>query len=922
MPAEAHDPEQRPSPDALLEAAQRETRGRLKIFLGAAPGVGKTYEMLREARARKAEGLDVVVAVAETHGRKETQALLRGLEVLPRRRVAYKGHVIEEMDLDALLARRPQLAVVDELAHTNAPGSRHPKRYQDVDELIHAGIDVYTTLNVQHLESLNDVIAQITRIRVRETLPDRVLDRADEIELVDLTPEALIKRLEEGKVYVREQAQRALRHYFSPGNLTALRELALRRAAQRVDQQMLGYMKAHAISGPWPAGERVLVCINEHRAGEALVRRARRLADSLKAGWVAVYVENPRHRLLSERDRDRIAQTLRLAQHLGGDVITLPGRSIAETLLAYARENNVTQIVIGKSRRSRWFEMIYGSVVHDLVRRSGPIAVQVVAGDPTEPAPTPTMRPPLLPKIGVRALVGTMAITGAALAISVLLDRFLDFEDVSMIFLVAVLASASAYGLAAGLSASMLAVVAYNFFFFHPVYTLRIADPANLLTLFVFLIAAIIASNLAARIRAQADMAATRARTAGELFSFSGKLAGVAHLDDILWAACYQIAAMLKAHVVVLVPEEGRSGLVVRAGYPPEDTLDTNELAAARWCWDHAQPAGRNSDTLPGASRLFLPMRTAARQVGVVGIARHDEAPFTPDERRLLDALIDQTALAVERARLVEEVEAAKLAGETERLLTAMMTSISHDLRTPLASILGAVSGLRRFGDDLDRSQRTDLATTIQEEAERLDRFVGNLLDMTRLEAGAVGVRLGPIEVGEVVDTGCARVEKLFSRHRVVRKIPPDLPCVRADYLLLEQCLVNLLDNAAKYAPAGTTITVAAAHHDDKVLLSVLDEGPGVPEDALLRIFEKFYRAESGDRRPAGTGLGLAIAKGFIEAMGGTILARNRTGGGASFTLAIPVEPHEVRPAKAVEPEPPEQENDTPAPQGTVDAGP
>ncbi|HEY6334561.1 MAG TPA: sensor histidine kinase KdpD, partial [Alphaproteobacteria bacterium] len=671
--------EQRPSPDALLAVAKRAGRGKLKLFLGAAPGVGKTYEMLVTAAARRQEGVDVVIGVVETHGRIETERLIRGLEVIPRRRVEYRGRVLEEMDLDAVLARKPQLVLVDELAHTNAPGARHPKRYMDVEELLAAGFDVYTTLNVQHLESLNDVVAQITRIRVRETLPDSVLDQADEIEVVDLTPEDLIQRLQEGKIYVAHQAERALRHYFSPGNLTALRELALRRAAQRVDEQMLSYMQEHAIAGPWAAGERILACVSENPNSMQVVREAKRVADHLRAKWTVLYVETSRHHRLSEVARDRIADTLRLAERLGGEAITIPGQGLAEDVLTYARANNVTRILVAKPSRSRLQNWLRGSMVHDLIRRASNISIQVVTSE-GPPVPPKTVQPHVAREpfnaLPYFAAIGAVA---AAMLVAMGVDRFVSVPNLSLVFLAAILYTAVAYGLWPSLFAVLLSVLAYNFFFLPPIYTFTISDPANVVALLFFGIVAALTSNLTARTREQVVTAQRRARQAEELYAFSRKLAATGNLDDLLWAFCYQVASLLKVSVVVLLP--GKNGIAVRAGYPPEDELDEADLAAAKWTWDRNQAAGRASDTLPGARRLFLPMRTGRGIIGVLGIDRDRPGPIlSPDERRLLDALSDLVAVAIERVKLAEDVETTRIAGEAERLRSTLLTSISHDL--------------------------------------------------------------------------------------------------------------------------------------------------------------------------------------------------------------------------------------------------
>ncbi|MBV8747268.1 MAG: sensor histidine kinase KdpD, partial [Xanthobacteraceae bacterium] len=595
----------RPSPEALLEAARREESrvGKLRIFVGAAPGVGKTYTMLETARARRKDGYDVIVGIVETHGRKETEALLEGLEVVPRRRIEYRGQWLEEMDIDAIIARRPQIVLVDELAHTNAPGSRHPKRCLDVEELLNRGINVYSTVNIQHIESLNDVVAQITGVRVRETVPDRVFDRADSVELIDLTPDDLIQRLKEGKVYVPKQAERALEHFFSPANLTALRELALRRTAERVDEQLLTHMQEHAIQGPWAAGERILVCVSEDPRAAGLVRYAKRLADRLHAPWTAVSVETQRSLQLIEEERDRIADTLRLAESLGAEAITIPsaGRRIADDVINFAHANNVTQIVIGKSTRPRWFEVLYGSVVHELVRSAGNISVHVIAGEHAggEPIPKKTVRSAEVktPFDIIPYVVATFAVA-IALGLDQLIYPFMGVENVDLVFMTAIVAIAVRFGLLPSLYASVIASLCYNFFFLPPIYTFTITDPTNVAAFLIFIIMAVLVSNVAARVRTQAMAAIERARTTEALYAFSRKLAGVGSLDDVLWATAYQTALMLKVRVVLLLPENG--SIAVRAGYPPEDTLDEADLAAARWAWEHNRSAGRGSDTLPG----------------------------------------------------------------------------------------------------------------------------------------------------------------------------------------------------------------------------------------------------------------------------------------------------------------------------------
>ncbi len=890
MPDERRDVDARPSPDALLENAEREARGRLKIFLGAAPGVGKTYEMLVSGRARKSEGIDVIIGVVETHGRQETQALVDGYEVMPRRKVEYKGRILDEMDLDAILARRPQLVLVDELAHTNVDGSRHSKRYLDVEEILAQGIDVYSTLNVQHIESLNDIVAQITRIRVRETVPDSIIDRADDVEIIDLTPDDLIKRLHEGKVYLPTTAKRAIANYFSPGNLTALRELALRRTAERVDDQLLSHMQAHAIPGPWAAGDRVLVCIDHHPRGAALVRYAKRQADRLRAPWTAIHVETSGSINLPDADKDRLASHLRLAEQLGGEAMTIPGQSVARDILRHAAANNFTHVVTGKPNKPRWRELIEGSVSHDLIRHAGDISVHVVSGMERAPPASrgvKTAPPPKQFKFQPY-LLSTLYIS-IALAFSALLDQVLDVRNLALVFLIAVLTSAVTAGLGPALYACIVSALAFNFFFLEPRYTLTIRDPESVLTLVFFLVVAVTASNLTARVQRQAAAARQRARTTEDLYLFSKKLASTGTLDDVLWATAHQVASMLKVRVVILLPEDDT--IAVKAGYPPDDTLVDADIAAARWAWENDRPAGRGADTLPGAKRLYLPLRTGRTAIGVVGLDNDKQGPLlTPEQQRLFDALADQAALAIERVQLVADVDRGRLAAEADRLRSALLTSISHDLKTPLAAIMGAAGTLRDYSGAMPEDDRTDLLSTVVDESERLNRFIANLLDMTRIESGATEPNTSFHYVGDVVGTALRRAGKMLARHKTAIDIPPDLPMLKLDPVLFEQVLFNLLDNAAKYAPSGSTIRVRAWVEGSAVTLQVMDEGPGIPSGDLERVFDSFYRVRKGDYVRAGTGLGLSICRGFIEAMGGTISAGNRTDRlGAIFTITMPI---------------------------------
>jgi two-component system sensor histidine kinase KdpD len=654
-------------------------------------------------------------------------------------------------------------------------------------------------------------------------------------------------------------------------------------------------MQANAIAGPWAAGERILVCISEDPRSAGLVRYTKRLADRLHAPWTTVSIETRRSLQLTEEQRDRLADTLRLAEALGAEALTIPGagRRIADDLLGYAHANNVTQIVIGKASRSWWFELVRGSVVHDLVRRAGNISVHVIAGDalPTEPAAKRAQMTDRVEPFDAKPYIAALAVVALALGAATLLRPIFGIENVDLMFLTAVVGVAVRFGLWPSLLASVVASLSYNFFFLPPVYTLTITDPTNVAAFFFFMLIAILVSNVAARVRTQAVSAFGRVRTTESLYAFSRKLAGTAALDDVLWASAYQIALMLKVRVVLLLPEQGV--ITVKAGYPPEDELDKADLAAANWAWSNDRPAGRGSETLPGAKRLFLPMRTGRGPIGVIGIDDDRTGPLlTPDQRRLLDALVDQSALAIERVQLVEDMDRAERNVESDRLRQALLTSISHDLKTPLASVLGAASTLRDLSSKLSEAEKADLLGTVIDESERLNRFIANLLDMTKLESGAVVPNATLLDLTEIVGSALRRAGKILSRHRVALDLAPNLPMLELDAVLFEQVLFNLLDNAAKYAPDDTTITIRAIRDADSVSLQVTDEGAGIPPADLEQVFDKFYRANKGDHVRAGTGLGLAISRGFVEAMHGTISATNRADrSGAVLTIRLPIPP-------------------------------
>jgi len=880
--------ETRPDPDALLgfvrAEERRRGRGKLKVFLGYAAGVGKTYAMLDAARQRQAQGVDVVVAYVETHGRAETQALLQGLEVIPRRQVNYRGTTLPEMDIDRVLARRPQLVLVDELAHSNAPGSRHPKRYQDVEELLGLGIDVYTTLNIQHIESLNDVVAQITGVRVRETVPDRILDEAEEIEVVDLPPHELRQRLAEGKVYVPDQAARAMEGFFREGNLTALREMALRRAAQRVDEEMRAYMQTRAIPGPWPATERLLVCISPSMLGERLVRAARRLATRLHAEWIALYVETPAHARLAQAQRDRVARTLQLAEELGARAVMLPGDPPDRAVIEYARTHNVTAIIAGKPLRPRWLELLRGSFVDRLIRQSGAIDVYVVSSAPDKPAREPSAKRPLQ---SWRAYLSSAAIVAAATLIGYLVNPFIALPNLVMLYLLAVVVAALRCGRGPAIVTALLGVLAFDFFLVPPRLSLAASDKEYVLTFAGLAVVGLVISALAARARDQAQVAQRRQVQTSALYSLSRDLVRAGELTAIVQAITDHVAETFGREVAVLLPSE--NGLTPAA--PPGFDLDANEIAVATWAFEHAQPAGRGTDTLPASGARYLPLITPHKVVGVLGVKPPAQgARLTPEQTRLLEAFAGQAALAIERAQLAEEAQRAQLLEATEKLHTALLNSISHDLRTPLASIAGSLSSLRDDDAILTDEERRSLVRTAWEETQKLNHLVGSLLDMTRLEAGAMQPRRQLCDMQETIGAAVGQFSDALSGRNLTIDAPDTLPLVPMDPVAIVRVLFNLLDNAIKYSPPGSPIEIRATSNGSEVTVSVADRGIGIPAHDLVRIFDKFYRVRRPGT-PGGTGLGLSISKGIVEAHGGRIWAENRPGGGAvvSFTLPLTV---------------------------------
>jgi len=874
----------RPDPKALLALAASEGRGKLTIFLGAAPGVGKTYAMLERARSRKVDGLDVVIGLVETHGRIETAELIEGMEVLPRRGDAPDGEY-GEFDLDAALARRPALLLVDELAHSNAAGSRHPKRYQDIAELLAAGIDVWTALNVQHLESLSELVARIAGVPVRETVPDTVLKTANEVILVDLPPAELIARLQAGKVYLPGNAQRALEGFFKPSTLTALRELALRRAADRVDDQMVDFLRQSPVEGaPWATGQRLLVCVGPDGAAETVVRAASLLASGLNARWLVLSLGKQAGVPPEVAATERLEAVLRLAERLGAETRREDASDFVEAILRTAKREHATQIVIGRPTNGRWWRR---SLPDALLLKAGDIAVHVVpvalAGQGKG-----TWRPPTLQQ-WMLALGLPVVSVGATTLLGFGLNAFLALQNLSILFLAAVLLSAVVAGRGSALLAAALSFVAYNFFFISPTGTLTVAQPQEVLSLVIFIAVALAAGQLAARLREQADLARQQARQAQSLLDFSRKLSTTYGEDNVMDAVASHLQTSLGRPAIVLAAQ-GDGELQAVAAWPPDQVLDSTAMTAARWALDKREPAGFLTGTLPQVRYLFRPILSAQRLLGVAGLMMGPrDVPLAADEERTWLALLDQAAIALDRARLNRENTQATLAREGEKVQTALLSSLSHDLRTPLASITGAVSSLRELGDKMPAESRADLLLSIEEEAGRLNRFVGNLFEMTRIEAGMMKARRDPIEIADVIEKAAARARRVHPDMALDVSLADDVPTALGDPALLEQVIFNLLDNAQKYG-GGAQVTIFARGERDMVSIAVTDQGKGIPESDLERIFERFYRRAKGDGRAAGTGLGLSIARGLMTAMGGSIVAtspavRKR---GTRMTLRLP----------------------------------
>ena len=879
--------EHRPDPAALLAAVQKQeaaTRhGRLKIFFGMCAGVGKTFAMLEAARQRLTDGLDVVVGYVETHGRPETDALLGALPVVPRQKVEYRGILLEEMDLDAILTRAPGLILVDELAHTNAPGSRHPKRYQDVLELLDAGMDVYTTVNVQHLESRADAVKEITGIQVRETIPDSVFEAADDVELIDLAPEELLKRLAEGKVYLGEQVAKATDNFFRKGNLTALREMSLRLTAERVDHQLSDYMAIKCIPGPWKSRERLMVAVSASPFSDRLVRWTRRMAYNLDAPWVAVQVETSHQPDAGQQDR--LSRTLSLARELGAEVITTSDEDIVRGLVRVARERNVTQIVVGKPQGNAFHQIVGRSLVSSLVRESGDIDVYVVTGDEPagggrEKAAVTDARPDLRRYL---LSVGTIA---AVTAVNWLLLPLLGYRAVAIVYLLVVSILGTFLGMGPVLLAAASSALIWDFFFIPPQLTLDVGDVGDALMLGMYFVVALVTGTLTARLRAQETAGVRGERRATALYTLARELAAARTLDAVLKTVVEQMSRALDADVAVLLPDSSRR--ISPQPYPgDQQALSDKEAAVADWAFQKGKMAGRFTDTLPSAEALYVPLRAPSATMGVLRVGVHVNAPPAVDQQNLLATFASQAALALERMALDEKARQTSILAESERLYKTLLNSVSHELRTPLATITGAASSLVDPNVSCDPGATAALSQEIQEAAGRLNRVLENLLDMTRLESGQLRLALEWCDVNDLVTGALNRASADLSHHEVIRDVAAHLPLVRMDLPLMEQALYNLLHNAAVHTPVGTRVRVTARMEGGQLLVAVADRGPGLPPADLQRVFEKFYRAPGAP--VGGVGLGLSVTKGLVEAHGGDITAENRANGGVRFTIRLPV---------------------------------
>jgi two-component system sensor histidine kinase KdpD len=890
--------EARPDPDQLLAQVQaqeaRARRGRLRIFFGSSAGVGKTHAMLEAARNAAGSGTEVVIGYIEPHGRVETERLMEGLERLPTQPVRYRDIVRQEFDLDAALRRKPATLLVDELAHSNIlggePPPRHPKRWQDIEELLDAGINVWTTVNVQHLESLNDLVAQITGVRQRETLPDRVFDEADDVELIDLPPDDLLARLHSGKVYVPQEVRTAVDRFFRKPNLLALRELALRRTADRVEAAARASFESDRAPRARFARDRVLVALGPDPQAEQLVRAGKRMADALDADWTAVYVETPALLRLSEKQRNRRIDLLRLAESLGAETVTLGGPTAAEALLEYAQTRQVTRVIVGAPKRHGLRALLRPSAATELVKRArGFDVLTVAAPERLEPAED---RPGFLSPEGRQPIrwgryVWAVVITSVCTALAAAMYPYFELVNLVMLYLLGVTVAGLRLGRGPSVLTAILNVAAFDVFFVPPRFTFAVSDVQYLVTFAVMLIVALVIATLVASVRQQTRVAGARERRTALLYAMSRELAATRGIPGMARIAVKHVAEVFECQAVILLPN-GAGKLAYPHDPPVAGSLRGADLAVAQWVADHGRRAGLGSDTLAAAAAVYLPLGDSERKLGVLAVLPiNPRRVLLPEQRHLLETFAGQIGLALERARLAEAAEAARVAGERESLRNTLLASISHDLRTPLAVMAGAGSTLAEQGDALDEATRRALARSIETKAREMSGLISNVLDLMRFETGETALHRDWESLDDLVGTALHRVEERLARYPVELRLPSDLPSVYVDASLIVQVFSNLFDNAAKYTAPGTRISVSAVVDGSSLLVTVDDDGPGLPAGDPARLFDKFQRGgEEGI--VVGVGLGLAICRAIIQAHGGIVSARNRQGGGARFEFTLP----------------------------------
>jgi two-component system sensor histidine kinase KdpD len=880
---------QRPDPDALLKRVVKEEQdnrqGKLKIFFGAAPGVGKTYAMLEAAKKKQAEGKDIVVGVVETHGREETEKLLEGLKILPRTYYSYRGKNLPEFDLDSALLRSQAIILVDELAHTNAPGARHKKRWQDVKELLNAGISVYTTVNVQHLESLNDIVHQNTHVNVSETIPDSFIDTADEIELIDLPPDDLLQRLKEGKVYIPEQAEKAMSHFFQKGNLIALRELALRRTAQRVDEQMESYRRDMGVRSIWRATERILVCVGPNPRSVHLIRAARLMAAGLRADWIAVNVEAPTHVRPSEDDKKLLVEHLQLAESLGAETVTLTGHRVSEEILNFARLRNVGKIIVGKPTHPRWKDKLFGSPLDEIIRGSEDIDIYVITGESEEPRQHKAGRIKKA-KINPIEWLWSIGMVVVATGIAAIMFPFFDLINLVMVYLIGVVVTAVRTSRMPSLLTTLLSVSAFDFFFVPPYFTFAVADVRYIVTFVILLVVSVVISGLALRVREQAEEARRRERNAAALYGLSRDLARERKKEKLSDTTVKHIGEVFRSQAVVLIPDHERR-LKVLSTAKGTFAIDQKELSIAQWVFENRQVAGLGTDTLMAAKALYLPMIASSGPVGVIGVLPHNsDVHFDPGEIHFLETFSSQTAMALERVMLAQEAHRERLNAESQSMKNTFLSSVSHDLRTPLAIITGAASTLIHGGKNIPEEKWEEMIKTIHEEAGRLNHIIRNVLNITRLESGTIRVNKEWHSMEEIIGVVLDRQSNMLHARTVNVSIPPDLPLIPFDPILIEQVLTNLVENVIQHTPSGTPVDIYVRIQKAAVQIEIADRGPSIQEIEKEHIFDKFFHEKASGK---GVGLGLAICKAIVDAHGGRIWAENRPGGGAVFRFVLPI---------------------------------